>query len=161
MESLIKNYRPGDDRLGDDKPGDDRLGNDKPGDDRPEFGVKTLQTRYSQDQETTPMAMPERALCIRLKLVLIFGMIDHLLRIIHDDAAVGETALQHQAVMYPDMVVYAAVISSAVFAKWTVPFCDHLVIYLFVPLADHLILLKVVQGLSSPTCPSGCCHLFG
>ena len=61
-----------------------------------------------------PMAMPERALCIRLKLVFIFGVIDHSLRIIHDDAAVGETALQHQAVMYPDMVVYAAVISSAV-----------------------------------------------
>ena len=83
--------------------------------------------RYSQDRETTPMAMPERALCIHLKLVFIFGMIDHSLRIIHDDAAVGETALQHQAVMYPDMVVYAAVISSAVRANRTVAFHNHLV----------------------------------
>ena len=64
-----------------------------------------------------PMAMPERALCIRLKLVFIFGVIDHSLRIIHDNAAVGETTLQHQVVMYPDMVVYAAVISSAVHAQ--------------------------------------------
>ena len=43
-----------------------------------------------------PMETPERALCIRLKLVLIFGVIDHSLRIVHDDAAVGETALQNQ-----------------------------------------------------------------
>ena len=90
------------------------------------------------------MAMPERALCIRLKLVFVFGMIDHSLHIIHDDAAVGETALQHQAVMYPDMVVYAAVISSTVCAKQTVAFCNHLVIYLFVSFTDHLILMKVV-----------------
>ena len=54
-----------------------------------------LKTCYSQDRETTPMAMPERALCIRFKLVLIFGVIDHLLCIIHDDTAVGETTLQH------------------------------------------------------------------
>ena len=112
-----------------------------------------LQMRYSQDRETTPMATPERALCIRLKLVLIFGVIDHSLRIIHDDAAVGKIALQHQAVMYPDMVVYAAVISSAVYAKRTVAFCNHLVVYLFVPFADCLILVKVVhvsQWLLSP-----------
>ena len=61
-----------------------------------------------------PIAMPERVLCIHLKLVFILGMTDHSLRIIHDNAAVGETTLQHQAVMYPDMVVYAAVVSSAV-----------------------------------------------
>ena len=66
------------------------------------------------------MATPERALCICLKLVFIFGVIDHSLCIIHDDAAVGKTALQHQAIMYPDMVVYAAVISSAVHANRTV-----------------------------------------
>ena len=53
----------------------------------------TLQMRYSQDQETMPMAMPERALCIRFKLVLIFGVVDHSLHIIHDDTAVGKTAL--------------------------------------------------------------------
>ena len=88
-----------------------------------------------------PMATPERALCISLKLVFIFGMIDHSLRIIHDDAAVGKTALQHQAVMYPDMVVYAAIISSAVCAKQTVAFRNHLVIYLFVSFADRLILM--------------------
>ena len=93
-----------------------------------------------------PMATPERALCICLELVLIFGMIDHSLSIIHNDAAVGETALQHQAVMYPDMVVYAAVISSAVYAKRTVPFRNRLVVYLLVPFADRLILVKVVQA---------------
>ena len=93
-----------------------------------------------------PMEIPERALCIYLKLVLIFGMIDHSLCIIHDDTAVGETALQNQAVMYLDMVVYAAVISSAVYAKQTVAFCNRLVIYLFVPFADRLILVKVVQA---------------
>ena len=136
MESSIKNY----------KSGDDKPGNDKPGNDRPEFGVKTLQTRYSQDRETMPMETPERALCICLKLVLIFGVIDHSLRIIHDDAAVGETALQNQAVMYPDMVVYAAVISSTVYAKRTVAFRNRLVVYLFVPFADCLILVKVVQA---------------
>ena len=91
-----------------------------------------------------PMAMPERALCIRFKLVFIFGMIDHSLRIIHDDAAVGETALQHQAVMYPNMVVYAAVISSAVHTKRTVALRNHFVVYLLVPFADRLILMKVV-----------------
>ena len=106
MESPIKTIRneddkPGDDKPGDDRPGDDKPGDDRPGDDKPEFGVKTPKTRrYSQDRETTPMAMPERALCIRLKLVFIFGVIDHSLRIIHDDAAVGETALQHQAVVH-------------------------------------------------------------
>ena len=92
------------------------------------------------------MEMPERALCIRLKLVLFFGVIDHSLRIIHNEAAVGETALQNQAVMYPDMVVYAAVISSIVYAKRTVAFHDRLVVYLFVPFADRLILVKVVQA---------------
>ena len=92
------------------------------------------------------MATPERALCIHFKLVLIFGVIDHSLRIIHDDVAVGKTALQHQVVMYPDMVVYAAIISSAVYAKWTVAFRNHLVIYLLVPFADRLILVKVVQA---------------
>ena len=114
---------------------------DKPGDDKPEFRVKTPKTqRYSQDRETTPMATSERALCIRLKLVFIFGMIDHSLHIIHDNAAVGETALQHQAVMYPDMVVYAAVISSAVHAKWTVAFSNHFVsTFLFpLPIASYL-----------------------
>ena len=92
------------------------------------------------------MAMPERALCIRFKLVLIFGVIDHSLRIIHDDAAVGETALQHQAVMYKDMVVYAAVVSSTVFTKRTVPFHNHLVVHLLVPFTNRLILVKVVQS---------------
>ena len=90
------------------------------------------------------MATPEGALCIRLKLVFIFGVIDHSLRIIHDDAVVGKTALQHQAVMYLDMVVYAAVISSAVHANRTVAFRNHLVVYLFVSFADCLILMKVV-----------------
>ena len=66
--------------------------------------------------------------------------------IIHDDAAVGKTALQNQAVMYPDMVVYAAVISTTVYAKRTVAFHNRLVVYLFVPFADHLILVKVVQA---------------
>ena len=93
-----------------------------------------------------PMAMPERALCIHFKLVLIFDMIDHSLHIIHDDAAVGKAALQHQAVMYMHVVVDAAVISSAVFAKRTVPFRYHLVIHLIVPLTDHLILVEVVQA---------------
>ena len=41
------------------------------------------------------MTMPEGMLTIRFELVLILGMTDHSLRIIHDDAAVGETALQH------------------------------------------------------------------
>ena len=105
----------------DDKLGDEKLGDEKLGDDKPEFGVKTSRTqRYSQDQEKTPMAMPERALCICLRLVFILGMTDHSLRIIHDNAAVGETALQHQAVMYPNMVVYSAVVSSTVRTNRTI-----------------------------------------
>ena len=63
------------------------------------------------------MAMPERALGVHFKLVLVFAVGDHLLRIIHDDAAIGETALQHQAVMNTDVVVDAAVVPSVVFAK--------------------------------------------
>ena len=90
------------------------------------------------------MVMPERALCIRLKLVYILGMTDDSLRIIHDSAAVGKTALQHQAVVYPDVVVYAAVISSAVHTNWTIALRNHLVVYLFVSFADCLILMKVV-----------------
>ena len=92
------------------------------------------------------MAMPERALTIRFKLVLFFGMADHSLRIIHDNVAVGEAALQHQAVMDTDVVVDAAVVSSAVFAKWTVPFCYHLGIHLLVPLTYRLVLVEVVQS---------------
>ena len=92
------------------------------------------------------MATPERVLSIRFKLVLIFGMADHLLRIIHDDAAVGKTALQHQAVMNTDVVVDAAVVSSAAFAKQTVPFRHHFGVHLLVPLTYCLILVEVVQS---------------
>ena len=93
-----------------------------------------------------PMETPERALCIRLKLVLFFGVTDHSLRIIHDDVAVGETALQNQAVMDTDVVVDAAVVSSAVFAKWTVPFYYLLGIYRLVPLIYRLLFVEVVQS---------------
>ena len=89
--------------------------------------------------------MPDKVLSIRFKLVLIFGVGDHLLRIIQDDVAVGETALQHQAVMNVDVVVDAAVVSSAVLAKGTVPFRHHLGVHLLVPLADCLIFVQVVQ----------------
>ena len=92
------------------------------------------------------MATPERVLSICFKLVLFFGMADHSLRIVHDDAAVGETALQHQAVMNMDVVVDAAVVSSAVFAKRTVPFHYHLGIHLLVPLTYRLVLVEVVQS---------------
>ena len=91
------------------------------------------------------LGMPDRALSIRFELVLIFGVGDHSLRIIHDDVAVGETALQHQAVMNADVVVDAAVVSSAVFTKRTVPFRHHLGIHLLVPLTDRLIFVEVVQ----------------
>ena len=92
------------------------------------------------------METPERALCISLKLVLFFGMADHLLRIIHDDVAVGKATLQHQAVMDTDVVVDAAVVSSAVFAKWTVPFYYLLGIHRLVPLTYCLVLVEVVQS---------------
>ena len=92
------------------------------------------------------MEMPERALCIRLKLVLFFGVADHSLRIIHDDVAVGETALQNQAVMDTDVVVDAAVVSSAVFAKRTVPFYYLLGIHRLVPLTYRLVFVEVVQS---------------
>ena len=92
------------------------------------------------------MEMPERTLCIRLKLVLFFGVADHLLRIIHDDIAVGEATLQHQVVMDTDVVVDAAVVSSAVFAKRTVPFYYLLGIHRLVPLTYHLVLVEVVQS---------------
>ena len=85
-------------------------------------------------------------LSIHFKLVLFFGMAEHSLRIIHDDAAVGETALQHQAVMNMDVVVYAAVVSSAVFAKRTVPFRHHFGVHLLVPFTYRLVLVEVVQS---------------
>ena len=91
------------------------------------------------------METPERALGICFELVLVFTVGDHSLRIIHDDAAVGETALQHQAVMNTDVVVDAAVVPSVVFAKQTVPFCYHLGIHLLVPLTYRLLFVEIVQ----------------
>ena len=105
--------------------------------------------------------MPERALTIRFKLVFFFGVADHSLRIIHDNVAVGEATLQHQAVMDMDVVVDAAVVSSAVLAKRTVPFRYHLGIHLLVPLTYRLVLVEGCTIQSLPTCPSGCCHPFG
>ena len=46
--------------------------------------------------------------------------------------------------MYLEVVVYAAVISSAVCTNWTIALRNHLVVYLFVSFANHLILMKVV-----------------
>ena len=92
------------------------------------------------------MEVPERALCIRLKLVLFFGVADHSLHIIHDNVAVGEATLQHQAVMDTDVIVDAAVVSSAVFTKRTVPFRYLLGIHRLVPLTYRLVLVEVVQS---------------
>ena len=64
-------------------------------------------------------------LSICLKLMLVLGMCHHAFRVIQHSAAVGEAALEDQAVVDAYVIVYAPIVSGTVLTKRAIAFGHH------------------------------------